>query len=51
MKIVCAWCKLVLGEKEPLEDKQLTHGLCEKCRAEFFPATVKNNKEGEEAQK
>lgn len=28
---VCAWCKKELGEKEPLEDKRITHGMCEEC--------------------
>ena len=37
MIIVCAWHKqyfgyeLVMGEKEPLEDKTETHGICERC--------------------
>jgi hypothetical protein len=28
---VCMTCKEVFGEKEPLEDKSETHGLCERC--------------------
>jgi len=28
---VCTWCREVIGEKEPLEDKSLTHGICESC--------------------
>jgi hypothetical protein len=31
MKRVCADCKKYLGEKEPLEDKSVTHGLCDEC--------------------
>ncbi len=31
MKIVCAWCERELGEKEPLEDKDTTHGMCFRC--------------------
>lgn len=31
MKIVCAWCEKELGEKEPLEDKDITHGMCFRC--------------------
>lgn len=42
MKIVCAWCKKRLGEKEPFEDKRVTHSQCPACKAEFFPATIKN---------
>jgi hypothetical protein len=28
---VCYRCKIVFGEKEPLEDKSETHGLCDPC--------------------
>ncbi len=28
---VCAWCKKVIGEKEPFEDKSVTHGICQDC--------------------
>jgi hypothetical protein len=33
MKIVCAWCERAglpafLGEREPLEDSSITHGIC-----------------------
>jgi hypothetical protein len=28
---VCCECKKVFGEKEPLEDRSETHGICEKC--------------------
>ena len=31
MKIVCAWCKKDLGEKKPLKDKAITHGMCQAC--------------------
>lgn len=31
MKVVCAWCKKDLGEKEPLEEKTVSHGMCEEC--------------------
>lgn len=37
MKIVCAWCGKTTGEKEPLEDKSVTHGICEKCLIKNFP--------------
>ena len=44
MKIVCAWCKRRLGEKEPFNDRRTTHVLCPVCKDEFFPATGKNNR-------
>jgi hypothetical protein len=28
---VCYRCKKVMGEKEPLDDKSETHGLCDPC--------------------
>ena len=31
---VCAWCKKILGEKEPLDDPTVTHGICDECLAE-----------------
>ena len=31
MKRLCGWCDKTLGEKEPLEDKSVTHGICEAC--------------------
>jgi len=31
MKVGCAWCGKDLGEKEPYDDKETTHGMCENC--------------------
>ena len=28
---ICSKCGKNLGEKEPLEDKRITHTLCQKC--------------------
>lgn len=27
----CSWCGANLGEKEPLDDKRVTHGICDPC--------------------
>ena len=27
----CSWCDTPMGEKEPLDDKTITHCICEKC--------------------
>ena len=35
--IKCAWCGKYLGEKEPYEDKSVTHGICPECREKYFP--------------
>ena len=35
MIIKCAWCGKYLGEKEPYDDKSVTHGICQKCKAKM----------------
>ncbi len=35
--IICAWCGKCMGEKEPYEDKSITHGICPSCLAKYFP--------------
>ena len=44
---VCYRCKIIMGEKEPFEDKSETHGLCEVCfpkeREEIKKAVKKYN--------
>jgi len=37
MKIVCAWCGKLLGEKPPYKDKSTTHSICKKCKRKHFP--------------
>lgn len=27
----CSWCQRVYGEKPPLEDTAVTHGICPEC--------------------
>jgi hypothetical protein len=31
MIVQCAWCGKYLGQKEPLEDKSVTHSKCAEC--------------------
>lgn len=31
MKIVCAWCKKDMGEKPPLDNTDIIHGMCKAC--------------------
>jgi hypothetical protein len=33
---VCYFCNQVYGEKEPLQDKQETHGECDLCHLFFI---------------
>ena len=35
MRRICACCKLELEEKEPLEDKRVSHTYCSDCFAEL----------------
>ena len=32
MLLICAWCRVVMGEKEPFEDASSTHGICPPCK-------------------
>ena len=32
---ICMYCHKILGEKEPLDDKSETHGMCDSC-ADLF---------------
>lgn len=36
MKIICSWCKKDLGEKEPLGDSTISHGICDDCYLEIL---------------
>ena len=41
MRAICAWCRAEgapadLGEREPLDDPDETHGMCERHRAQFL---------------
>ena len=31
MRVICAWCKKKMENKEPLEDNRISHSCCEKC--------------------
>jgi len=31
MKIICAWCKKEIEEKEPYEDPDISHSICQEC--------------------
>ena len=39
---VCAWCGRELGQSEPREDLQLTHGICPVCYSILFPSAQTN---------
>ena len=33
---VCGWCRCDMGEKEPLQDKSETTGMCPQCARIFL---------------
>ena len=41
---ICAWCKRPMGEKEPLDDKRITHGMCEKCSDDMAASVASQKK-------
>ncbi len=51
MKIFCSWCGKKIGEKEPLEDRRTSHGVCPVCavgiRAEAFRLVEEAKREKE----
>jgi hypothetical protein len=34
MKVICGWCNVDMGEKEPFENPKITHVMCPKCEKE-----------------
>jgi len=46
MHAVCAWCPqngrpaADLGERAPLDDQRITHGICPACRAQLVKEMV-----------
>jgi len=35
MKVVCSFCRVELGDKEPLDGDSVTHGMCDSCADHF----------------
>ena len=35
MKVICSYCRRNCGEKEPLEDQRISHGMCNACYKRF----------------
>lgn len=36
IQMECAWCRKDLGQKEPLDNKGVSHGICEICQRKYF---------------
>jgi hypothetical protein len=37
MIIICSYCRSEIGEKEPVEDRRFTHGICPVCHDYYIP--------------
>ena len=48
MTRVCSWCGIPMGEKEPLEDTRITHGICGACGQLVLAGISKRTGEGKE---
>jgi len=35
LRVICSWCNKELQEKEPFEDKQISHGMCRDCKEDM----------------
>ena len=42
----CCYCKKIMGEKEPLNDKRITDGICDDC----YESLMDEHFEGNERQ-
>ena len=31
MKVICSYCRKKIGEKEPINDDSVSHGMCQEC--------------------
>ncbi len=40
----CAACLKLMGEKEPLEDRRITHSICDACMEEMEKKLGRKNK-------
>lgn len=41
----CATCLVLMGEKAPLADKSITHGMCEECLEKMMKDIEKMQRE------
>ena len=44
MIVLCAWCKKFIREKEPKEDKSVSHSCCEECKKKVDEQIKKQKK-------
>jgi hypothetical protein len=41
MRVICAWCEKFIKEKEPINNRTISHGICDKCAWKLKGATIK----------
>lgn len=41
---ICSYCTRPMGEKEPLDDKRISHGICEKCDDDLVASVLSRRK-------
>ncbi len=42
MKIVCAQCTAILGEREPFDEDSISHAVCLKCKDKVLKKLTEN---------
>ena len=50
MKKLCAWCGKELGEIEPYDNKEITHGICRECKDKEYDKLFKHRESELKAQ-
>lgn len=50
MRVVCSYCKCELPEKEPLDDKRISHSVCPTCFDVVFPKEIDDDKGNDQEQ-
>lgn len=45
----CAWCNVILGEKEPFNDPTISHGICQVCFDKHLAIGIESNNEDEQS--
>jgi hypothetical protein len=41
MLVICAWCGKFIKQKKPVNDRIISHGICDKCAWKVKGATTK----------
>jgi PAS domain-containing protein len=40
VKVICSYCRKTIGEKEPINDETVSHGMCQECY-DYYEEQVK----------